>query len=144
MTSPTRDSTLLISVLDCLIPPIDDLAGAGGLDLESELHRMSNEHTKYEGVMPKAIDEISNSLSSGEPDNNELTEAISQLEKSSPQLFTLLLELVYLAYYSDPRVHERIGWKTGALQPDGFPMEPWDESVLDTVRKREPFWTKVD
>jgi hypothetical protein len=144
MTSPARDNTLLSSILDRIIPPVDDLAGAGGLDLESELHRMSTEHTKYTGVMEQAIGEISNSLSSGEPDQNELTNAIEQLEKSNPQLFTLLLELVYLAYYSDPRVHERIGWKTGPLQPDGFPMEPWDESVLEKTRKREPFWTKVD
>ena len=105
---------------------------------------MSTEHSKYTGVIDKSIDAITSLLGSSGLNYQVTSEVIQQFESSDPELFELLLEIVYTAYYSDTRVHERIGWKSGALQPDGHSMPPWDESVLDIVRKREPFWTRVD
>ena len=40
-------------------------------------------------------------------------------------------------------VHKRIGWDGQPPQPQGYEMDPWDESVLENARKREPFWRKV-
>ena len=58
-------------------------------------------------------------------------------------MFDALLEVVYLAYYGDERVHRRIGWPTGALQPRGFDLPPFDEAILDKTRQRPPFWRPV-
>lgn len=144
MTTSEQSSRLLQSILDLLIPPIENLAGAGGLNLEDELHRMSTEHSKYTGVIDRSIDTITSILASTGLNSQVTSEVIQQFESSDPRLFELLLEIVYTAYYSDTRVHERIGWKSGAPQPEGHPMPPWDESILDRVRKRKPFWTHVD
>ena len=144
MTTSEQSSRLMQSILDLLIPPIENLAGAGGLNLEDELHRMSTEHSKYTGVIDRSIDAITNLLGSTGINSQVTSEVIQQFESSDPRLFELLLEIVYTAYYSDTRVHERIGWKGGALQSEGHPMPPWDESILDRVRKRKPFWTHVD
>jgi len=51
--------------------------------------------------------------------------------------------VVYLAYYGDPRVHGRIGWRGGPLQPDGFALPPFDEAILEKTRRRQPFWRRV-
>jgi len=144
MTTSDQSTQLMQSILDLLIPPIENLAGAGGLNLEDELHRMSTEHSKYTGVIDRSIDAITSMLPSTGLNSQVTSEVIQQFESSDPRLFGLLLEIVYTAYYSDTRVHERIGWKSGALQPEGHPMPPWDESILDIVRKRKPFWTHVD
>ncbi|MDA1280783.1 MAG: hypothetical protein O3B95_12240 [Chloroflexi bacterium] len=144
MTPDIREDSLLVAVLDGIIPPTGNLPGAGGLGLVSELQRMSRDHTKYEDVVPRAITVISRSLDSGEPDSREVEQAIREFEAADPKDFARFLEIVYLAYYSDPRVYDRIGWRTGPLQPEGHPMPPWDESILETTKKREPFWTRVE
>ena len=144
MTTSNQSTQLMQSILDLLIPPIENLAGAGGLNLEDELHRMSTEHSKFTGVIDRSIDAITSMLPSTGLNSQVTSEVIQQFESSDPRLFGLLLEIVYTAYYSDTRVHERIGWKSGALQPEGHPMPPWDESILDIVRKRTPFWSHVD
>ena len=144
MTTSDQSTRLMQSLLDLLIPPIENLAGAGGLNLEDELHRMSTEHSKYTGVIDRSIDAITSMLPSTGLNSQVTSEVIQQFESSDPRLFGLLLEIVYTAYYSDTRVHERIGWKSGALQPEGHPLPPCDESILYRVRKRKPFWTHVD
>ena len=53
------------------------------------------------------------------------------------------MKLTYLIYYGDGRVQARIGWRTGGVQPHGFELPPFEESVLDTTRNRAPFWRKV-
>jgi hypothetical protein len=69
--------------------------------------------------------------------------AISRFETAHPAAFNTALEMVYLAYYGDPRVHGRIGWRGGPLQPDGFALPPFDEAILETPRKRQPFWRRA-
>ena len=76
-------------------------------------------------------------------DGEQQDEAIREIESSISGDFANVQEVVYLAYYSQHQVHERIGWRTGPLQPLGFTLPPWDESILETVRKREPFWRQA-
>jgi len=52
--------------------------------------------------------------------------------------------MVYLAYYGNQRVHQRIGWRGGPLQPRGFDLAPFDEAALATARKRPPLWRPID
>ncbi len=144
MTSLHPNSALQKSVLDRIIPPVADLPGAGGLGIEKELERMSTEHHKFSGILFSAIESIQSRLGEDTVTVENLNKAISGFESFEPTPFALLLELVYLAYYSDPRVHDRIGWKTGPLQPEGHPLPPWEESILAKVKNRAPFWIEVD
>ena len=70
-------------------------------------------------------------------------EALQLIEETLPEQFSQFLQLVYTIYYMQPEVHERIGWPGGAVQPEGFEVEPFDESILETARQREPFWREV-
>lgn len=147
MTCNPSENLLLPALLDRLIPPVDALPGAGGLGLQPELERMADQHIKYKGVIGtvlSSIEAIEASVEDSSRSAHDIDNAIRMLERSDKKIFDLFLELVYVAYYSDARVHERIGWRTGALQPEGHRMPPWDSSVLKTVSKRRSFWTQVD
>jgi hypothetical protein len=59
-----------------------------------------------------------------------------------PDQFNLFIEVIYLLYYSKEKVHEIINWNTEE-SIDENKMDPFDESILENVKKREPFWKKV-
>lgn len=139
------DEKLLDAILDRLIPAVDDLPSAGQMRLSAEIVRLAAQQARFNGVFENAIE----TFGTANPTFTSVTEdhqdeAIRTFESSSPELFGVLLSITYIVYYKDSRVHARIGWDGRTPQPDGNDMEPWDESVLDTVRKRKPFWRRVD
>lgn len=44
------------------------------------------------------------------------------------------------AYYSHPAVIQAFGWPLAPPQPEGYTLEPFDESLLAPVKRRKPFW----
>lgn len=74
------------------------------------------------------------------------TSRLRQVETDSPDAFERLLVAIYNMYYTDPdirRIIERVtGYEARPPQPLGYEMEPFDESLLDTVRRRKPFWRR--
>ena len=118
--------------------------------LDAEVERMANDVARYANALESVLGALSadplsraaggfRALSPEDQDN-----AIRVIEKNIPADFGTFLEIVYLAYYSQPAVHRRIGWVGRPPQPEGFDLPPFDESILETVRKREPFWRKTD
>ena len=71
------------------------------------------------------------------------TRCSRDLEAADGATFNAVLELVYLAYYGDPRVHRRVGWRGGPLQPEGFPLAPFNPEILQATRQRKPFWRQT-
>ena len=73
--------------------------------------------------------------------------ALRALEAERPDAFAALVELVYVAYYTDPRVLAHLEAATGyparPPQPHGHPLEPFDERVLATVRARTPHYRRA-
>ncbi|MBM3956685.1 MAG: hypothetical protein FJ313_01370, partial [Gemmatimonadetes bacterium] len=57
-----------------------------------------------------------------------------------PEAFEVFCGAVYAAYYADERVVRRIGWS----RPRTFPAEGFDETALERVRGRPPFWRRVE
>ena len=150
---PTKQGALIDSdrrnmrvVMDRLIPAVDDLPGAGSMGLLDEVERMASEHERYRRSIVRFLDALTLDMSVEAEggfhalDDERQNEAIREIEEALGKEFANVLEAVYIAYYSRPEVHARIGWRTGPVQPLGFTLPPWDESILDTVRKREPFW----
>mgnify|MGYP001263770675 FL=1 len=124
-------------ILNIILPPIENLPGAGDLGIAKEMFRMSNEHDRYSGVIKNSIELINKIY------QPEITEKIKILETNEPKLFSLLLEIIYIAYYSNVDVQKRIKWRPGPLQPQGFSIQKWDEKVLNQIKKRKEFWKKI-
>jgi hypothetical protein len=146
MTMNTKiDQKLLDSILDRLIPAVDELPSAGQMNLSDEIVRLSGQQARFSALFTNSM----NSFGSQNPLFNSLApeqqdDAIRAFEADSAELFDVLLSISYIVYYKDSRVHDRIGWSGKSPQPDGNEMEPWDESVLENMRKREPFWRRTD
>lgn len=146
-TSATRPLTdteraVLSAVMDRLVPPIDALPGAGSMGLVPEVEAMSRQHVSFHRALIGLLDSLAvegfTTLSGSTQDDE-----IGAFETTQPAMFNALLEVVYLAYYGDERVHRRIGWPTGALQPRGFELPPFDEAILEKARSRQPFWRSI-
>ena len=135
---------LLAAILDRLIPAIDDVPSAGNMGLTTEIVRLSGQQARFQGIFKNAM-EIFESTNSEFVllDSEAQVTAIRKIESNEPDLFSSLLTISYIVYYKDARVHKRIGWSGRTPQPEGNPMEPWDDSILETQREREPFWRKV-
>ncbi|MFW6174231.1 MAG: gluconate 2-dehydrogenase subunit 3 family protein [Chloroflexota bacterium] len=143
------DRVILTEVMDRLVPPVGDLPGAGGLDLRERLERISQRVPRLRKALIMTLDAFSldvtaraeGGFAAMSPEAQD--KAIRVVEGNMPEQFTGLLELVYEVYYTDSRVHEHIGWVGRPPQPEGFEMEPWDESILNNIRNRKPFWRKA-
>lgn len=135
---------LLAAILDRLIPAIDDVPSAGNMGLTTEIVRLSGQQARFQGIFKNAM-EIFESTNSEFVllDSEAQVTAIRKFESNEPDLFSSLLTISYIVYYKDARVHKRIDWSGRTPQPEGNPMEPWDDSILETQREREPFWRKV-
>jgi hypothetical protein len=139
----TETSTALLSgVMDRLVPPIDELPGAGAMGLAPDVAAMAARHPPYGRALAVFVERLAPSWSAALPPAQQ-DALLRDLEASDGVAFTAVLELVYLAYYNDARVHRRVGWRGGPLQPEGFPLAPFDAEILQTARKRQPFWRQI-
>jgi hypothetical protein len=145
-TSVDARSSALRAALDRLIPPVDELPGAGTLVKLDDVDRMADQHPRYRQPLAHFTEALSlASTGSAFPSltGEAQDTALRHIEASWPADFALVLELVYLAYYARPEVHHRIGWRTGPLQPLGFELPPFDPAVLETVKRRRPLWRQA-
>ena len=143
------DRHSLTAMLDLLVPPVDELPGAGAMGLAAEVEQRARRHRPLRSALIAVMDGVSMDLTAHAAggframSEEQQIEALQLIEETLPDQFSQFLQLVYTIYYMQPEVHERIGWPGGAVQPEGFEVEPFDESILETARQREPFWREV-
>lgn len=122
---------LLTSVLDMLVPPRAEVAGAGGLGLAGQIPAAVAEPVL--AALPEGFAAL---------DAAGRTAALQAVEAASPEAFAELVRQTYIAYYRDKRVLARIEQATGYAarppQPEGYQIEPFDPSLLDVVKARGP------
>ena len=143
------DRAMLTSVLDRLVPAVDDLPSAGKMGLGSKVEQLSQKSEPFKSALLRVLDAFSldpTTHASGgflSLPEDERDAAIREVEEAMPGVFSKFLELVYIVYYSEPQVHQRIGWQGGPVQPKGFALAPFDESILEKAKTRREFWRKV-
>ncbi|MGE0580346.1 hypothetical protein [Reyranella sp.] len=136
------ERTALSALMDRLVPPIDDLPGAGTMGLLADVEAMAGRHAPYRRALLHIAGTLGTAAFSG-LDGAAQDAAIEQFETAEPAIFEAVRAMVYLAYYGNERVHRRIGWCGGPLQPRGFDLPPFDEAALATARKRPRLWRQV-
>ena len=138
-----RDANLLAAALDRVIPPVDDLPGAGGMGLADEVIERCGADVRFNNALGTVLGALPSSTDFVALDGEGQDGALRAVESSHPAAFGLWLDVVYTVYYMQPSVHQRLSWHGRSPQPDGNEMPPWDESVLSVIRQREPFWRTV-
>jgi hypothetical protein len=134
---------ILRALLDRFIPPFDGLPGAGSMGLADVVVGMAKGHRRYEDAIAQVVEALAQADGFANLDGERQDSAIRRVEHAARRPFELLIELAYIAYYSRPEVHARIGWRTGPLQPMGFELPAFDEAVLSKARERAPFWRRT-
>jgi hypothetical protein len=141
--SNVLDRERLEALLETLLPSNGIWPGALELDLATEvLERV--------GMAEGHADSIGRLLDALSPDfqtsTQEKREAVLQPLAGTTDFAAALL-VAYDAYYVHERVlsllEERCGYVTRPPQPQGFELEPFDESILARAREREPFWRQA-
>lgn len=143
------DRLTLTATMDHIIPPVDGLLGAGEMGLAEQVEQIAQRIPRYKESLIRILDALSlEPIARVEGgfaalNSDQQLAAIKTVESSMETHFVNFIQMIYTAYYSDPRVHNRIGWRTGPLQPLGWDLEPFDAALLEKVSKREPFWRKA-
>ena len=143
------DRLVLSAVMDLIVPAVDELAGAGEMGLAKTAEEFAGKEPKYGVSLRRVMEALSLEPSArveggfAALDEEQRIAALKVLEANMPGYFDDFVDLVYVVYYSDERVHKRIGWRSGPLQPLGWEIPAWDPSVLETVSKRKPFWRRA-
>lgn len=136
------------ALLNCLIPgePKTGWPAAGQMGLGTRFIELMR-------LLHRDGDQLLESLFNALPKDFSEATAESQVacivdfEKKCPAIFEATLKACYSAYYTHPEVRAIIEAKTGyearPPQPQGYPLEPFDESLLEPVRARGPIWRQV-
>ena len=147
MAEPDARSVLnrerLEALLEALLPGNGIWPGALELDLATEVLERVGMAEGHADSIGRVLDALSPDF---ETSTQEQREAVLQPLAGSTDFGAALL-VAYDAYYVHERVlkllEERCGYVTRPPQPQGFELEPFDESILARVRGREPFWRKA-
>lgn len=68
------------------------------------------------------------------------TALIQKVETTDASAFYAFLLVVTADYYQNPLVVAAMGWPVEPPQPQGYPLPPFDETLLTPVKARTPLW----
>lgn len=133
---------LLTAIVDRLIPPQDGVPDAGAAGVAEHVERMAGISPKSRAILIdglKTIEAVSGrshgkgfvSLS-----NAQKVDVLRDVEAQHARFFAALIQESYAGYYSNPAVLAAKGLPVSAPQPNGYEIEPFDASLLDSVRAR--------
>lgn len=133
------------TLLDALVPEHGDIPGAGSLGLLPLVMADADDEPKS-----RALQVISAALPDDFVDLSSLQREslLLQIETAYPNEFSVVVNMVFTAYYCDQRVLDGIARHTGynpqPPQPTGYQLPAFDEQLLQPVRESPPRWRTVD
>ena len=139
MTSRGR----LVALLDTLLPGDGvDWPAAGAHGLASRTEALAGEAPGGDAALAAVLEALPTGFPGMGQDAREV--ALAEIEATAPSQFAATVTAAYSAYYTDPRIRDVIerltGYENRPPQPDGYALEPFDESLLDAVRAGGPIW----
>jgi len=142
------DLNNLFSFADTIIPADERMPSASEIISVEDMKWLLEKTNKYSKSLHECLNFIKKEPATRvvggihELTNNHRIEILHLMQSVIPDQFNLFIEIIYLLYYSKEKVHEIIKWNTEESS-DENKMDPFDESILENVKKREPFWKKV-
>lgn len=133
----------LVDLLDQIIPNQDGMPGAGEISttyIESDV--LVSQRTAHTIVnILEATEAVANTHHS-KPFSNLVDSAkkssLQMVADQDPELFAAFVHLVYSGYYTNSAVSNLLGPTARKPQPEGFPVSPFDPSIVENVRNLGP------
>jgi len=140
---------LFNQVLERLIPAGDGFPSAGDLKLEKHVEFMITRSTYLGKLLAEGfamINEISKEVFGADfvrlsIDNKD--DVLKLIEKREPEFFQEILRHTYTGYYINSDVVKLLGIQNHPPQPQGYDLLPFDLKLLDSVKRRAPFYRRV-
>ena len=137
-----EQTQLFMQIANCIIPPTDNLPGAGNIDIFDNKECDLGITAKQENHIIAFLDKTSKtSFDILESHFEDLTEAnkikvLKTIESDNPNLFNSMIQILYSGYYASASVLKAKHLPAKAFQPDGFNMEPFEENSVIKVLNR--------
>ena len=140
---------LMAAILDGIIPREGDFPGAGELGVadhidetvagSKDLKRLFAEGLK--SVVSMSHKEYGRDFGSLSAD--ERVHVLEHIESDQPAFFEELIHHAYAGYYINPEVLRVKGLQLSPPMPKGYALEPFDLSLLESVKKRGQVYRDV-
>ena len=127
--------SLLIAVLDTLVPAGEGFPESGALALEHVL-AIADASVPTGALLSRALDAIDASFERLSVAERE--DVLRRVEDRDPQAFEALVRHAYDGFYSHPATIARLGLEPGPVQPRGHRIEPAALPDLTRVAGRGP------
>jgi len=142
------ERSLLIAVLDRIIPTEGDLPGAGAFGIAAPIERtlamsLTLRRLFLDGLKQIALASAHHAPNATFTSLDTERQALYEVEREHPAFFAALVDHTYRNYYADPRIHALIGWDSRPPQPLGHQLLPFDPALLEHQRARAPFWRTI-
>lgn len=142
-----RQAPTLRAVLNSLVPPVEDLPGAGDLGLVSYVDRAMADAPHLRRHILGILDQLEiDCQRTRQQDFADLPDAaradmLRQCEQGNSEGFNTMVEAAYVGYYSHPRILDALG----AMAPSEAEshLRPFDPQLLENVINRGPMYTDV-
>jgi len=138
----TSQSRLFLQIANSIIPPRDNIPGAGDINILNHQECDIGITPKQENYIIEFLDKtIKTSFDLFESQFEDLIETnkiqiLKKIESNNPNLFNSMIQIVYSGYYSDSNVLKAKQLPVKAFQPDGFEMNPFEKSSVKKVLTR--------
>jgi hypothetical protein len=136
-----EQGVLLAAVLNRIIPASEVMPGAGDVGIANFVDEILVDAPHLRRHIIGLLTELHAQSAFVRLSDAEQDAQLQRLEKNQKESFDVFLQAAYIGYYSEPQVLAAVGWVASAessTQP-----EPFDETLLEAVRKRGPIYKEV-
>lgn len=137
----------LIALLDTLLPGDEaDWPAAGAHGLAVRTATLADDMPGGAEAIAGVLDALPQGFADLPQPRRE--EYLREIEAQDAARFDTVVTAAYNAYYTDPAIRDIIerltGYPNRPPQPEGYALDPFDESLLDAVKARGQIWRPVD
>lgn len=144
-----RERAILLAAMNEIIPASDGMPAASDAGGIAYLERVAAADGNVASELREAIAALNRSSEASfqrrfdQLDHATRVSALKDLEQESPIELAHLRDYVYESYYTQPAVWKLIGYEFYPTNRPGPHMKPFDDSILENVRKMSPLYREA-
>ena len=133
---------MLRAAVDRIIPARGKMPAASAVGAVEYLEALSARDRDIQERLSKVIAALGPAFA--DSSENEQVSALEQLEKADPPSFAALRDVVYEAYYTNPKIWALIGYSFRRGNRKTAPLEDFDTKLLARVQQLPRLYRETD